>query len=290
MCKGITLLLAALLLSDANNVLAQQKQVVWLQTDWAPHQIVDGPLAGQGTFDVLQTRLSRLLPHYQHEIQLTSLGRIEPLLLSTHITVCVIGSSFTEQRAATRYYSLPIAIGSGFAINYVTGSKVANIVREQPYIDLTNIALNQQLLGAYQPNRYYPDVISAVIQHPEATLLANEFSSGLNVAALLTSGRLDYVIEYPERIQFFQRAITTVPAIVSAAISGTEFFSLRYVTCNKTTLGERVINDINQLLPALWQADDYAEVLFSWLDQQARALLMPKFEEVRQDMAKKNRP
>ena len=290
MHKRITLLLTALLSLAPYNVFAEQDKVVWLQTDWAPHQIVDGPLAGQGTFDVLQTRLSRLLPHYQHEIHLTSLGRIEPLFLSNSKTVCVIGSSFTEQRATTRYYSLPIAIGSGFAINYAAGSKVEAIVGEQPYIDLTSIALNQQLLGAYQPNRYYPESISATIQHPEATLLANGFTSELNAAALLTTGRLDYVIEYPERIQFYQRAITAAPTIVSVAISGTEFFSLRYVTCNKTTLGERVINDINQLLPALWQADDYAEVLFSWLDQQARALLMPKFEEVRQDMAKKNRP
>ena len=67
-------------------------------------------------------------------------------------------------------------------------------------------------------------------------------------------------------------------------------YSVSYITCNKTALGKRLAADINRVLPELWVADDYAELLFFWLDQNARALLQPKFEEIRQKMAEKNRP
>lgn len=269
---------------------AEQETVVWLQTDWAPHQIVQGPFIGQGTFDLLQKRLAALLPQYQHELRLSSLGRIEPYFLNATATVCAAGSLYTEDRAKTRYYSLPVAIGPGFAINYTAGSMVEQLVDGQLQLDLRKLVQNPELLGAYQPNRYYPDVVLAAINNPDSTLLASAFTSELNAAALLISKRVDYVIEYPERLQFYQRTLPAQPEILSAAMLDTLPYSVSHITCSKTALGERLITDIDNVIPALWLADDYAELLFSWLDQNARALLQPKFDEIRQQMAEKNRP
>jgi len=281
--------LAILLLSSV--VLPPEREtVVWLQTDWAPHQIVDGPFAEQGTFDLLHKRLTTLLPQYQHELRLSSLGRIESSFLNTSETVCTTGALYTEERANTRYYSLPAAIGSGFAINYVAGSMVEQAVDEQLQLDLRTIAQNPELLGAYQPNRHYPEVVLEAIKNPESNLLASAFTSELNAAALLISKRVDYVIEYPERIQFYQRALQSGAEIHSAAMLEATPYSVSHITCNKTALGKRLTADINQVLPELWLADDYAELLFFWLDQNARTLLRPKFEEIRQKMAEKNRP
>lgn len=267
----------------------QAAAVVWLQTDWAPHQIIDGPFQGQGTFDVLQLRLTTLLPQYQHQLRLTSLGRIESYFLNTDETVCATGALYTEERTKTRFYSLPLAVGPGFAINYVAGSFVESLLDEQWQLDLRKLVQHPELLGAYQPNRYYPDVVLQAIQYPGATLLASAFTSELNAAALLLSKRVDYVIEYPERLQFYQRTLKAQQVIESAAMLDALPHSVSYITCNKTALAEDVINEINKVIPDLWLADDYADVLFFWLDQNAVKILQPKFAEIRQQMAEKNR-
>lgn len=263
--------------------------VIWLQTDWAPHQIVEGPFQGQGTFDVLQQRLTALLPQYQHQLRLTSLGRIESYFLNTDETVCATGALYTEERTKTRFYSLPLAVGPGFAINYVAGSFVESLLDEQWQLDLRKLVQHPELLGAYQPNRYYPDVVLQAIQHPGATLLASAFTSELNAAALLLSKRVDYVIEYPERLQFYQRTLKTQQVIESAAMLDALPHSVSYITCNKTALAETLINDINKVIPDLWLAEDYADVLFFWLDKNARTILAPTVENIREQMAEKNR-
>jgi len=263
--------------------------VVWLQTDWAPHQIVEGPFQGQGTFDVLQQRLTALLPQYQHQLRLTSLGRIEPYFLNTTETVCATGALYTEERTKTRYYSLPLAIGPGFSINYVAGSFVESLLDQHWQLDVRKLVQHPELLGAYQPNRYYPEVVLQAITQSGSTLLASAFTSELNAAALLLSKRVDYVIEYPERIQFYQRTLQAQQVIESAALLDALPHSVTYITCNKTALAEDVINDINKVIPDLWLAEDYAEVLFYWLDQNAVKILQPKFVEIRQQMAEKNR-
>lgn len=263
--------------------------VIWLQTDWAPHQIVEGPFQGQGTFDVLQQRLTALLPQYQHQLRLTSLGRIESYFLNTDETVCATGALYTEERTKTRFYSLPLAVGPGFAINYVAGSFVESLLDEQWQLDLRKLVQHPELLGAYQPNRYYPDVVLQAIQHPSATLLASAFTSELNAAALLLSKRVDYVIEYPERLQFYQRTLKTQQVIESAAMLDALPHSVSYITCNKTALAETLINDINKVIPDLWLAEDYADVLFFWLDKNARTMLAPTVENIREQMAEKNR-
>ncbi|GHG75654.1 hypothetical protein GCM10010919_30030 [Alishewanella longhuensis] len=263
--------------------------VVWLQTDWAPHQIVEGPFQGQGTFDVLQQRLTALLPQYQHQLRLTSLGRIESYFLNTDETVCATGALYTEERSKTRFYSLPLAVGPGFAINYVAGSFVESLLDQQWQLDLRKLVQHPELLGAYQPNRHYPEVMLQAITQSGAALLASAFTSELNAAALLLSKRVDYVIEYPERLQFYQRTLKAQQIIKSAAMLDAKPQSVSYITCNKTVLAENLINDINKVIPDLWLAEDYADVLFFWLDENAIKILMPTFESIREQMAEKNR-
>lgn len=262
--------------------------VVWLQSDWAPHQIVDGPYRGQGTFDILQQRLSALLPQYQHVSRLTSLGRVDPYFQQNRETVCITGALYTEQRAISRHYSLPTAVGPGLAINFLSQSPVASYIDDHLQIDINFLVQQPELTGAYQPNRFYPAVFTQALQQGDARLIQTEFTSELNAASLLHSQRIDYVIEYPERMQFYQLNLSEkAESIVSAAVADASPYSVSYVTCSKTPEGKKVIQDINEILPLLWAADDFQHILFFWLDNNARQLLQPKFLQLQQQILEK---
>lgn len=264
--------------------------VVWLQTDWPPHQIIDGSAAGEGTFDLLQQRIVAMLPTYRHTVKLSSLARVETYFLDTRSTTCTIGTLYSADRARTRHYSLPVAVGSGMAISYSPDSMVALFVDEQHHIDLRKLVYHPELLGAYQPHRYYPSVVFDIISDGRATLLATAFTSELNAVALLQQQRVDYVIEYPERIQFYQRALAQQATIVSSPIRDVSPFAVSHVTCNKTATAEHLIAEIDKLLPVLWQEASHQELIFRWLDQHAVTKIMPKYLEIRQQMVEKNRP
>lgn len=270
--------------------LPERPTVIWLQTDWAPHQIVEGPMRGQGTFDVLQQRVTALLPQYSHQDRLISLGRVEVFFQQPRETVCITGSLYTTERASNRYYSLPMAVGPGFSINYVRGSQVANYVNDTLQIDIQTLSQNSELLGAYQPNRYYPQVMQPILANTASHLIKTEFTSELNAAALLISKRVDYVVEYPERMQFYQRELQQTAEIESAALQGASADSVSYITCSQTELGKQLIADINQVLPQIWLAPDFKDVLFYWLDDNAKQVLSARFSEIQQQMAEKNRP
>ncbi|MDZ7903427.1 MAG: hypothetical protein U5L01_13160 [Rheinheimera sp.] len=69
------LLIAGILSSYSQFLHAQQ--LTWLIRDWPPAYISQGPLQGQGTFDLLTQDLQRELPQFSHKIQFTSLSARE---------------------------------------------------------------------------------------------------------------------------------------------------------------------------------------------------------------------
>lgn len=256
-------------------------QVLWLYTDWPPHQIVTGPLQGQGTFDKLLQLLQPELTEFEHQRQLVSLGRLEQHIQQQQYTVCTTGTLFTEARSQDRYFSIPMAVGPGIFINYLADSPIAQYKQENGSIDILTLAANKQWIGAYQPTRYYAPVVMQALAK-EHNLMGHQFTSELNAAMLLQSRRVDYVLEYPERLQFYAMDIAEKLALRSAVVDGAEPVSISHVTCNKTLVGKKLINEINQLLPTLWQQSNYSDAMLYHLDDAVSHALMPAIKKIRQ--------
>lgn len=264
--------------------------VVWLYTDWPPHHILDGEHAGQGTFDQIQQRLIAGLPQYQHETRLTSVGRIEHLFAQSTQTYCITGTLFSQERAAQRYYSVPMAVGAGYYINYLADSAIAEYLQLSDHVDLVKLSTAGIWLGVYPPHRKYPPVIVEAFQQATAEWLSSEFNNEVNPVALLRNGRVDYILEYPERITYYQQRLGAGSLVKTAAITGAEKHAVLHVTCTKTALGQHLMDDINQQLSVMWQQEDYQDLVFAWLTPEVRALLEPIFNEIRQRLFEKNRP
>lgn len=256
-------------------------QVLWLYTDWPPHQIVSGPFKSQGTFDKLLQQILPGLPGYSHQTQMVSLARLEQQFQQRQYTLCTTGTLFTEARARDRYFSLPMAVGPGIFINYLAGSAVAKYQQADGSIDLQQLAADPLLVGAYQPSRYYAPVVMQVLA-AKHNLLVQQFTSELNAAMLLQSRRVDYVLEYPERMQFYALALTEPLALNSAEVALAEPTAISHISCTKTAVGQQLISEINQLLPLLWQQASYTEAMQHWLDGNARQRVSADIQQLQQ--------
>ncbi|MDF3125546.1 hypothetical protein [Rheinheimera sp. 1928-s] len=259
-------------------------QVTWLKTDWPPHQITTGVYQDQGTFDVLHKLLIAQLPHLTHQVKVVNLPRLEQAFLQNNYSVCSFGSIFTEKRAKTRWYSKAVTVLPGLAVHFRTSAVLQQHAAMQAdgSIDIRQLAQDKTLLGAYQPNRFYPASVMDATQY--ANFIPHEFTSEVNAAALLLSKRVDYVVEYPERMAFYLKHYPQKLQIQSRAVVDASPYVVSYITCNKSPAGQQLITEINQALMALWLTPAYKTAMFSWVD----ASNTDRLEKVYQDYLRKS--
>jgi uncharacterized protein (TIGR02285 family) len=275
------MLLRCLLLLLAGSAYAKP-QLTWLQTDWPPHQIVSGPFQGQGTFDLLLQQLSTAMPQFEHQTRLVNLARLEQAFLQQEPALCALGTLYSEQRAQSRLFSAPLAVGPALAVGYIAGKLTTHPAMQDDGADIQKLALDKALTGAYQPNRLYPEVIAALLRHPNSNLSSHAFTSEINAAGLLAGNRVDYVVEYPERMQYYNLLLPQAAALEHRAIVGANIASVSYVTCSTDEVGQAAINAVNQLLPALWQQAEYVQAMQRWLDDSARRRLSTDLQQLQQ--------
>lgn len=275
------MLLRCLLLLLAGSAYAKP-QLTWLQTDWPPHQIVSGPFQGQGTFDLLQQQIVAKLPQFTHQNRLVSLARLEQAFTQQEPALCVLGTLHSEQRAQNRLFSTPLAVGPALAVGYIAGKLTAHPAMLPEGADIGVLALDQTIRGAFQPNRFYPEVIASLLQHSDSNLSSHAFTSEINAAGLLAGNRVDYVVEYPERMQYYNQLLPQAAMLEHRAIVGANLASVSYITCSTDEVGQAAITAVNQLLPALWQQPEYIDAMQYWLDDSARRRLSTDLEELQQ--------
>jgi uncharacterized protein (TIGR02285 family) len=273
------MLLRCLLMLLASSAYAKP-QLTWLQTDWPPHQIVSGPFQDQGTFDLLQQHIMAALPQFSHQTRLVSLPRLEQIFQQPKAASCALGTLYSEERAQNRLFSVPMAVGPALAVGYVTGKLTAHPAMQADGVDIRMLALDTSIRGAFQPNRLYPDVIAPLLQHPDSNLSSYAFTSEINAAGLLLGNRVDYVVEYPERMQYYNQLLPEPADLEHRAIAGANVASVSYITCSKDNVGQAAIEAINQVLPVLWQTAEYQQTMQRWLDSSAQRRLSTDLQQM----------
>lgn len=279
------MLLRCLLLLLASSAYAKP-QLTWLQTDWPPHQIVDGPFQNQGTFDLLQQQIVAAMPQFTHQNRLVSLARVEHIFQQPQAASCALGTLYSAERAQGRLFSMPMAVGPALAVGYIAGKLNAHPAMRDDGVDIRRLALDKTIRGAFQPNRLYPDVIAPLLQHPDSNLSSHAFTSELNAAGLLSGNRVDYVVEYPERMQYYNQLLPEAVALEHRAIVGANVASVSYITCSQDSTGHAAIKAIDQILPVLWQSPEYQQAMQRWLDNSARRRLSTEISKQQQELVK----
>jgi uncharacterized protein (TIGR02285 family) len=252
-------------------------EVTWLKTDWPPHQITSGVYQEQGTFDLLQQQIVTLLPQITHHAQIVNLQRMEQSFLQTDKNVCSFGSIFTDKRAISRWYSKSVAVLPGLAVHFRSGTELEQhpALQADDSVDVRKLAQDIQLTGAYQPNRFYPPSVLDATTY--VNFIPHEFTSQVNAAALLVSKRVDYVIEYPERMTFYLQQNNSSKTIRTLAVADASPYVESFITCNKSPEAPQIIEWINAALVVVWQAAEYKQAMFTWVSEQHKNSLEPVF-------------
>lgn len=253
----------------------------WYTSHWPPYRISEGAYAGQGSFDLMLTELINALPQYQHKINQIHLARIVKVSASTQEEHCTFGLRYTPEREKRAYFSQPAGLLPNLAINSLKGEEKLTAYGAQQQIKLHQLVKEPDILGLIENDRAYPAVIAKEINN-EGSNLGGSSMVTMNPAQLLAAKRVDYVVDYPNRLRYFVAAAGLNLELEFRAIADIPSFSYTYVSCSRTATGQRWIKDIDQVLTELKQKTSYKNAMYRWFSQQEQQVLAPHYAEFQQ--------
>ena len=193
-----------------------------------------------------------------------------------------MGTLYSEERSQNRLYSTPMAVGPAISIGFVQQNLLEHAAIRDGEVDINQLALDSKLRGAYQPSRYYAPVIAQALQNPAGNLSRHAFTSELNAAALLANGRVDYVLEYPERMGYYNQLLSQPVKLQHLMISDATDASVSYVTCTPGGDGAQIMAAVDAALQQLWLQPEYHLAMRRWLDDIAWQRIKPDIQEIKQ--------
>jgi uncharacterized protein (TIGR02285 family) len=282
MLRGLVFLLFGL----SGHAAAAEPVIYWLMSDLAPFRILSGPAQGQGSSDLMEKMLMAQLPQYQHRSRFVSFERREILHGDASALYCSFGVLSNPKRQQQMLMSLPAGVVMPVALATVADSPLDQQLQAQqiPVVDLQQLVSRKQFLGLLESGRGYPQLIDQAKAIPGG-LLGDHSAIDQNPVDLLLVGRVDYLLEYPHRVNFLLNSSKQPNAKLHFyLLAGDDNFQTTYVACSKHPAAPKLINDINQQLVELWSNPDYQHKMLSWHDDKSKLALQRLMQQVQSQL------
>ncbi len=261
------LFIASFLISFSQLLNAQQ--ITWLIRDWPPAYISQGPLQGQGTFDLLTQDLQGELPQFSHQLQFTSLSAREQKM-QLEQPYCFFGAIKTPEREKFLHYSDIAFLTHGVKIFMRADSPLSLRLPPNQPVDLIALMQQQDILGITEKKRTYPSAVQHLIDEHRLSLVdVNEHST--NILQMLLQKRADYLIEFQDRIEYLSQKVGSKVLISQREILGEANIEAVYVACRKTPGADQTIAAINAALAKLRPTELYQQHMLRWTSASMKA-------------------
>lgn len=253
------------------------EQLTWLIRDWPPAYISQGPLQGQGTFDLLTQDLIRELPQFKHQIQLTSLSAREQKM-QLEKPYCFFGAIKTPEREQFLHFSNIAFLTHGVKL-FMLGDSPLNLrLPANSHVDLVSLLQQQDVIGITEKKRTYPAAVQQLIaSHRLALVDVNESST--NILQMLAQKRADYLIEFQDRVEYLAHNMPSKVVLSQREIQGQTLIEPVYVACRKTPGAQQHIKAINAALTKLRPTATYQQHMVRWTSETSKAQMQQTIAE-----------
>lgn len=250
---------------------AQAERVDWYVTDFYPCHILSGPQQGQGYCDRILSGLIKKIDDFEHKIDLISAPKLSEKV-SSNVPLCTLSLLKTDKRQRYLIYSNPVAAVLPNGLITLRGDK-----RFEPYMDqkrrlvLSKLVRDEQLVMGRIKARSYGTKIDQILDAEYAKYSYIMTTAGVPYVDLLKTGRIDYFISYPAAA--LGKEVAVYENQQTQFLSINEDSQLYYpgISCTKTEVGERVIQEVNRQMGALgtyYFAEDYE----AWLPESVKKI------------------
>lgn len=251
----------------------------WLSLHWPPFRIAEGADKGQGHIDQMQQLLMAELPQYNHQLHYSNFARVEQTLAAPKAQTCIFALIYNEDRAKTMHFSIPAVTSINVMLHVRADHPLAQQWRAGSGVALSEVTMEPSINGMVERNRGYPAIVREYLDITGSNLSSQSLQN-VNPVDLLTASRFDYLIEFPDRVRYFQSISPQQNQLVDLPIRGLDPLMYSYVACQNGADGQARIRDINQALQKLRSTKAYQDVMMRWLSphrQQQLQKILPQF-------------
>ena len=273
--KAVVFLMLPLL---SGSVLAKPA-IDWLSVHWPPFRIADGADKGQGHVDQMQQMLMAELPQYQHQVHYSNFARVEQALAAPTAQTCIFSLLYNETRAKTMRYSIPAVISVNVMLHVPAKHPLAQQWQNGPGVALAEVTADPSINGMVERNRGYPPIVKQYLDVAGSNLSSQSLQN-INPVDLLLANRFDYLIEFPDRVRYFQSIAPQKSQLVDLPIRGLDPLMFSYAACQDSAEGELRLRDINRALQKLRPTKAYQTAMMQWLSPHRQLQLqkhLPQF-------------
>ncbi|WP_088329892.1 hypothetical protein [Lacimicrobium sp. SS2-24] len=273
------------LLASAEDV---KPKILWMQVDWAPSWIMEGPMQGQGYGDQIEAALFDALPGYRHQPITTTFSRLVDWL-ATQDNACTSTGFYRwpNENGMPRediVWSAPVLMFEWHGM-VVHQSQLNQFPAARPLSFASFIQSSDQIL-LLQDGRNLGPVLNELIKPFEEKGKVLRRSGGYNstfsLYRMLAQGRADYTIDYPFMVRYANSLDPQLNMHFIPLQEHVREYGFGAVVCSKSAVTTPLINDINANIEDLrqgplrainkqWFEPSDAREQF-WLDWQERLL------------------
>ena len=239
----VLLMLSAPLRGEAQ---PQGPEGTWNMSPW-PGLINtrDGQPSDGIIVDILQQIVQRL-PEYRHRYRMNNLTRGLEQLKREPLS-CFLPTYPTPERDRYGYY-----VGLFVAMPHqlvVRSADLPRFVTAGGEVSLHQLLRDRHFHGGLVRDRSYGPVLDPILQTPEALLQLQRIqtsSAGSNLYGMLEHGRIDYLIDYAEVVQYVQRqGLAQGLSLIPLAEANSPYLSGIY--CSRNAEGAALIRSIDRI-------------------------------------------
>ncbi len=264
--KRIAILLIALLCGLPG--LARADRIIWLNSEFPPMAMSQGPQAKQGYINVLASFLADALPQHQFGEQ------VVPWQRAMHIAerggpYCLLAAFQTPEREAYLRFSKPY--GYVFPLGLVTRraqrEAFADYLNADGQIQLARLLQDQHLRPGIASQRSYGSLIDNLLKSASdsqgaaiSQIHQSESTSGL--FSMLDHQRIDYTFSYPGELVYFASRHQDLQFYL---IEGNDRLLPGRLSCTRSAQTDRAFADLTGILETNKHQDVLRSSYERWL-------------------------
>ncbi len=236
-----------------------RERIVWILPDWPPIER-SGVEPSQSIFQWMMKVIADEMPSYEHHFVVGNIDKAVRLWKENK-NVCALPALVTPQRQQLAYFTALTLVPAYRFV--VSSSKASSFQAEKGEVSIRRVLENKNIKGALIQERSYGIEFDRLFSEKKTESLTRvqPKEDWMAVLSMVRNGRVDYTLEFPEYLRYFNLKNPTGGPLVGLKMVEMSPTLPAFVACAKGEWGKKIIWKVDRILQKLSKNDAYKKEL-----------------------------
>ena len=252
------LLIGIIMFFSCFSEVSAKDKVTWMVLDWPPWMMLEGEDKGKGRFNYILREAQENLPQYDHVTEKMNWARFWHEVENNN-NVCYPFGLKSGKRGDLVYFSEPHTFVLPNAI-IMKKADIEKLGNPDSY-SIVKLLQDKRFKGYAEKNRSFTGTVDNILKkHEPGSNLKRVPESAESLVKMVSTGRIDYTIEYPIVAAYYDQKHDNPGSISSIPITEMAPFAYVYLNCTKNEWGKKVVERWNEVLRRIKPTQEYRRI------------------------------